>query len=404
MLSCFKRLGLGAAFFIAFLTTPSLHGQVTLRVALFPYLPDVAGDSLRTLRESIVQRFNAAHNNTIKLELRMDPRDDFYSVDTLQKWLTAPGSNRYDVVEIDAVLLDTLIKTNLIRPWQNVRSDNWFPGLENALTHMGWLYGIPHWLCSDFIITREPSVYRAATFDSLMAALEHSRPITAAVGGSWTLPALYLHAWVDSHGTAQMETAISTKLDSTAVQNLRRLVGKCLIYDRNPCLTGDDDWAGAIFASGTANTLIGYSERLTSVIQRGTDPNTLLLSALPLGNRNGQRLGDVPLLYVDALVLRNGCNLECQGAARTFATWLLNDTTYQFILQAQDAPAQPAVPRYLIPATSTAFDMPGVMGDRLFEHIRAAIRGGVPIPTGGLPGARRDMQRELLRLFGAPPQ
>jgi thiamine pyridinylase len=384
--------------------------KTILRVALFPHIPDPAGDALEALQDSIRTRFERA-NPSISLQMRrMEPRDaGFYSPDSLLAWLSE-GGGQYDVVEIDAVLLDTLARSDLIKPWQVQPSANWIPEALPALRHNDTLYGIPHWLCSDFVITRDSSVFRAATFNDLVNALElgssgsSPRPVTGFLRGSWVLPMLYLHAWTDTYGPGELEKAMIQGLDPTVVQNMRKLLSDCVIGTMNTCLDPSSslDATVSVFATGKADALLGYSERLTSIIQSGVAPSALLLSPLPLGPGDGAAgFGNQTLLYVDALVLRSGCNDQCLGAARAFANFLLSDPTYQLFLTSMDVPPNgpPAVPRYLIPATKTAFELPQVASDSLFAQMRRALPGAVAMPNAGLPGRRLKMQADLLRVL-----
>lgn len=366
-----------------------------LRVALFPYLPDVGKDTLAGMARRIEAEFEAA-NPGIDLQLRrMDPDDGaFYEPDSLAAWLTAPAGQGYDLVEVDAIMLGDLAGAGYLTPWATVDSSDWNNAALPALTHGGVLYGIPHWLCGDFILTRFPSVHAARTVDELQQALSQasSNPIklSGAVGGSWTLPALYLHAWGDTYGTSGIPGAISPNLDAAVVAEMEEVLDFCELGTVNTCLDKDvytPDSSVAIYASGRSDAFIGFSERLSAIRLAGGDVSQVRISAAPLGPRN------TPVLYVDALTLRRGCDSACQAASAAFARYLLDPQTYGWMLMSRDAPAS-APPRYLLPATWSAFAQ--VLHNPHFRDMLVAIQDGVPLPNSGFAANRKAMQRALL--------
>lgn len=370
--------------------------QTPLRVALFPYLPDTGRDTLAAMAQRIEAEFEAA-NPGIDLQLRrMDPDDGaFYEPDSLRAWLTAPAGQGYDVVEVDAIVLGDLAAAGYLTPWASADSSDWNNAALPALTYNGVLYGIPHWLCGDFILTRHPAVHAARTVDELQQALAQASAnqikLSGALGGSWTLPALYLHAWGDTHGTAGLSNAIGAALDPLVVREMEETLDFCELGPVNTCLAKDvytPDSSVAIYASGRSDAFLGFSERLTAIMMAGADGSQVRISPAPLGPNN------TPVLYVDALTLRSGCNAECQAAAAAFARYLLDPQTYGWMLMSQDA-RQPAPPRYLLPATWSAFGR--VLQDPHFRDMLVAIHGAVPLPNARFAANRRAMQAALLQ-------
>jgi ABC-type glycerol-3-phosphate transport system substrate-binding protein len=310
--------------------------QTTLRVALFPYLPDVGRDTLAAMAQRIEAEFEAA-NPGIDLQLRrMNPEDGaFYEPDSLRAWLTAPAGQGYDLVEVDAIMLGDLAGAGYLTPWAAVDSSDWNNAALPALMYEGVLYGIPHWLCGDFILTRAP-------------------------------------------------------LDPAVVAEMEETLDFCELGSVNTCLAKDTytpDSSVAMYASGRADAFLGFSERLTAIMMAGADGSQVRISPAPLGP------GNTPVLYVDALTLRRGCDAGCQAAAAAFAKYLLDPRTYGWILLSQDAP-QPAPPRYLLPATWSAFGP--VLADPHFRDMLVAIHGGVPLPNTGFAANRKTMQAALL--------
>ena len=100
----------------------------TLRVALFPYIPDSGGDKYSSLLRSIKAGFEKQYP-TIELVLRpLDQSDDFYDFDTLSRWLTSKDQEAYDLVEVDTVILGDLVTAGLISAWPDPPgSSDWHP-------------------------------------------------------------------------------------------------------------------------------------------------------------------------------------------------------------------------------------------------------------------------------------
>jgi thiamine pyridinylase len=390
---CFRFLLTALLAGAALCGTPAL-AQTPLRVALFPYLPDTGGDTLGSMTRRIEMEFEAA-NPGIDLQLRrMDPDDGaFYEPDSLRAWLTAPAGQGYDLVEVDAIMLGDLAAAGYLTPWASADSSDWNNAALPALMHEGVLYGIPHWLCGDFILTRFPAVHAARTVDELQQALAQSSAnqvkLSGALGGSWTLPALYLHAWGDTYGTGGMPGAIGTSLDPRVLAEMEETLDFCELGAVNTCLSRDvhaPDSSVAMYASGRSDAFLGFSERLTAILMAGGDGSQVRISPAPLGPRN------TPVLYVDALTLRSGCDAGCQAAAAAFARYLLDPQTYGWMLMSRDAPGQ-AHPRYLLPATWSAFGQ--VLGDVHFRDMLVAIHGAVPLPNTNFATNRKAMQAAL---------
>jgi thiamine pyridinylase len=59
--------------------------KTTLRVNLFPYLPDAASDRLHRMAARIKSKFEK-QNPSINLEVTLDENNDFYSLENYRDW------------------------------------------------------------------------------------------------------------------------------------------------------------------------------------------------------------------------------------------------------------------------------------------------------------------------------
>lgn len=379
---------------------PTQPEKISLYVALFPYLPDAANDKFKELARRIEEEFEL-ENPSIDLVLRpLNPiDDDFYDFDTLSGWLTTPiPSGGYHIVEVDAVLLGDLASKGVIAPWTMVpQEEDWHPASSAAVRINDKVYGVPHWLCSYFIFSRDASVAEAKTIKDLLAAyksMDSGKPLLAGnLLGSWDLPAEYLDAWADTYGRQKLDQAISPVLDQAVVDGLKHFAQACMTGEKNPCLDGTykdaPESAAKQFAATGAHSLFGYSERLHFVMKGGARPEDMKIASAPLGQ------GSHPLVFVDALVLRRDCDAICQKGARAFAMYMNSPKTHEWIGMSRDAGAG-AVPRYLLPATRSAFRTDGLRSDPHYQQFEAEIRHAAAYPNTGLLQQRKVMRDRIL--------
>jgi thiamine pyridinylase len=378
--------------------TPTPKTQ--LRVALFPYIPDVADDNNATLLARIEREFESK-NPTVDLILRpLDKvNDDFYDPGTLKNWLTTePANGGYDLVEVDTVLLGLLVSDKLVAQWSTAPPmSDWHPAGRSASSVNGSLYGVPHWLCGHFIFSRDKRVVKVKNVTALLAALDKTNPnVTNLAGdliGSWNLSALYLDAWADTHGPDGVASAVTPVLDQAVMGPFRLFSKQCEAGGKNPCIDGafhDNDLSAQQFTEGKADAFLGYSERLNYMMRHGGKPSEIKIESAPLGE------GKRPILFVDAFVLRRDCGASCQDAASRFAAYMNAPETQEWVLMGRDKNTD-AVPRYLLPATDSAFKAPLVSRNEYFKTLRKEIKGGAPFPVSGLPAAKGDMRDAILK-------
>jgi thiamine pyridinylase len=119
------------------------------------------------------------------------------------------------------------------------------------------------------------------------------------------------------------------------------------------------------------------------------------IASAPIGK------GKNPVLFVDTLVKRKDCNAQCEDAATKFALYLNLPTTQEWILMSRDSNKQ-ATPRYLIPATKSAFKQNLVSKDKYYKKIESEIKNGVAYPNTGLPAIRSKMRDAILAELKKP--
>ncbi len=387
-------------------TPPEPRERVLLRVPLYSYIPDAAGDRFQALSARLEAEFEQLHPD---VDLVVNPpcfQDDLYDPLQLASSLLGEGTCPYELVETDNSLLGELVATGAVRPWGTLpEGPRWHPAGIATSTFQGQLYGVPHWLCSHYIISRDEAVSRARTVDELLGALTAldtpAVDLAANLLGSWNLPSLYLDAWADTHGPAEVQSAVTAgHYDAGVLVGMKRLAQRCATPSGNPCIDGtydDEANAGApdtLLARGQADATLGFSERLHGILRQlpaGAPASALRISPAPLGQ------GNQPLLFTDSFFLSTRCTGPCEQAARDFVAYMTRASTYQWIVLAEDMPAAGRVPRYLMPANLDVYALPGVAGDPFYTVIEAATRTAAPFPNHGLLNIRRQMRDEVLR-------
>lgn len=365
--------------------------KTTLRVNLYPYLPDAANDKLQGMAVRIKKEFEQ-RNPSVTLEVKLSSADDnnFYDLASYREWV-----KQFDVIEPDSIFLTDLVAENLIEDWGAIPEGNWQPPARNAAKVNGKVYAIPHWLCGFFLFSRDAKIAKARNLEELVAVLEATHDNVPEIAGnlvsSWGTPALYLDSWEDNHAPADPKQAISTTLDLETIACLKKFSKQCNWEGGNPCLEKkykDNNVAQTRFAKKEVETAFGYSESLFEILKVVPHDKSIILCPLILGK------GDHPLLFMDGFVLSKGRSPEVKAAAIKFARYMQDPKTYAWMVLSQDVPGAPG--RYLIPATKSAIKSEPLKSDPYYRVIQRAISLSLNFPNSGLPEMHTPMADAIL--------
>jgi thiamine pyridinylase len=117
-----------------------------LRVGIYPFVPESADIKLK-----IAQEFEKGHED---VRLEFADLGDYYNGGLLD----ALSAKKVDVAEVDTVFLQDLVQNKLIEaiPRDRLPSDTDFLSLASrAATFKGQLFGVPHWICGNFLFFRK---------------------------------------------------------------------------------------------------------------------------------------------------------------------------------------------------------------------------------------------------------
>lgn len=360
-----------------------------LRVSLYPWVPNA-----ESLVKWIEADFESRHRD-IDLVIRPLRRSEeeegnpeyigdlAYEIDKAVDALTKDIPDSQHLVEIDTMILGSLIEQGAVSPF-GIPDVNFHPAAIDAVTWKGTVYGVPHWTCGYFVISENESIRRAGNVDELLSTLEFMGTervdLVGDLDGSWDSVMVYLDAFRDTYPDRDMTKEVSkTDLDPIVAASLRAIGESCSREGQSFCGTDGVD----LFASGGADALIGYSERLNSIFAKaGKTLSDLHLASAALGG------GDEPTLFTDALVLSPRCSTTaCRIASQKFAAYYVSNEVFEVLLMGGDT-GTPSIPRYLLPSTTSSFDFGKVANDPLYRELKVEIVGARPYPNSGVPEAR----------------
>lgn len=363
------------------------NNRFQLRVSLYPWVPEA--ESLVQWIETDFESKNSGIDLVIRpLEKSYDWKPEYvgdlaYEIDKAVAALTTKGEDSQHLVEVDTMILGALAKRGAVAPF-GLANPNFLAAATEAVTWKGKTYGVPHWTCGYFVISEASSIRGADNVNEFLLSLKSANTkrvdLVGDLDGSWDSVMVYLDAFRDTYPFRSLEKALSqTELDSAAVASLRATGTACSKDGKSLCGSDGVD----LFATGGADALVGYSERLNPILAHPKRKvSKLYIASATLGG------GDKPTLFTDALVMSPSCsNRQCQEAARRFASYYVSDKVFEVVLMSLDVGAS-ATPRYLLPSTKTAFDFGKVRTDQLYKQLKTEIEDAKPYPNSGVPEAR----------------
>jgi hypothetical protein len=192
--------------------------------------------------------------------------------------------------------------------------------------------------------------------------------------------------------------AVSTNLDPEVIRQLREFAKQGESNGSNPCLDGTYKKQGSaaiLFASRQATAAFGYSETLFEILRTAPNDESVMIHSLNIGKV------EYPLLFMDGFVWRKGLPGAKREAALHFVRYMEDPNTYRWILMSEDI-KEPRVPRYLIPAMGSAFQIEPIKSNRYYKLILAAVQEAQPFPNAKIPDLHDDMSAGILAELARP--
>lgn len=389
-------LAVAAVVFSASAGCAAQNQRTVLRV--IPY-PDIPGD-FDTMLAIVEAGFEAQHPD-IDLELVRADVSDVYDLGYLAKVLTADtGRDGVHIVESDTIMMGDLALAGILRP-QTFSMADWHPLIVQATTVNGVRYGVPHWLCGNFLITRDAQLAGSQGVEDMYRRIREIKPQGPWLAGNYAgnsyLVLYYTQAWGENRpGTYDLQPAITGPIDNGAVGTLSVATALCGENGANPCVDGTyyNDFS-PIFertVRGEYAALQGFSESMWYMAQYGAIPEQWYVAPLPVGkvNRN--------VLLGDAYIARKDMDAATATAAEKFYAFMMQDATYRDIIFSGGSRGGVPVPRYLAPARLGIFDLPELRADTYYRRIFAAMTtpGGTNYPNLYVPENRDRIYEQVM--------
>ena len=376
--------------------------NIVLKVALYPYLPDSAGDNYQSLLQFITIEFKKVYPNITLLIRPIDYNDDFYNLEVLTKWLKSDGSG-YDVVEVDTELLGDLVNAGLITPQFDMSQSHpdWHSAAATAVQFNQAVYGFPHYMCAFFLFTRDEKAAAVATIEQLIHVLgstpTNNYRLVGNLASSWDFPSMWINSYQNSIVSVTDSVAFALhSYTNNSFKTMAKLAGLCdRIGEMNHCLDGtfsanNYEMPALLFVRNQTAAMFDYSERLVFVLKNGSldDYNNVKMIPLPTGNVRNQ-----PVFFSDAFVFRRNMSDDVLEAARLFADFMGTPRMQAAVVGSGDSPG--SIPRYLLPMSISAYDEPLLANNRFYQmYFRNLV--GIPYPTVGLYNTRLQLQAAIL--------
>ncbi len=348
-----------------------------LRLALYPFVPQKA-EMLLSLKE----KFESTHT---EINLQFVDLPGYYEG---QLWSTLTNQPpNVDVVEVDTVFLRDLVDSHLIQelPSGTLQPSDFLPVAQKACVLDNNTYGVPHWVCGNFLFFHadDPDAARFRSVNSLAGLekvvgrpLSWSEALLLSLNGKSTLGEEYLDAVLDIYETPS-EALRHTDPKAPSQEAVKAINRLALLTPGTICASDKHHNYGQFFARSFAQrksrVFIGYSEELNNVVDeflhgvpdgepsvgkiRFTWSDTLSDYAV----EGDADIGAIPapfsdhpthmLAWVDVLALRTGLSGQSREDALEFIRFFNSEGFMLSLL----VPSFGEAPRYLMPARASVF-------------------------------------------------
>lgn len=344
-----------------------------LNALLYSSIPTDPKAGYTPLVQWLTQTYQNQHPD-ILLNLVLDPDiDSGYDFNNMQKLLDSEG---VDVAELDTVFLKFLADSHSILPLSIDSSDAW-PVAKQAVAVGGQTYGIPSWLCSDFLFSLKPddSIVTYDQLRSFFGSGGQGHTLEADLDGKWTIPALYIQAYTQMHHSMSASDAATKPIDAAVVARMTQVGRWCERDGSNPCIdntfhNGTDGTVEQHFNDDHALGDIGFSERSFFLSYYAKSEASLHLVPFPWGGS----ADTAHLVYVDAFVVNaHTCKATpCKDDAIQLARFVTApDTKKQIVFSKDLGGKSPA--RHLLPASQAFYRDAEVSKDPIYSQVRATF-------------------------------
>lgn len=371
------------------------NGQQTrvLNASLYPYIPNPPNATFDKLIAHVIATYQQ-QNPQVLLSVVMNQQVNIYSFSELPKLLGAQGFN---VMELDTVMLGYLVSHNLINP-AHIAGDQPWPAALAGSTYDNQLWGVPSWMCSNFIFSSYalPQITNLSQLLKFLNSLSSEQPKLAAdFDGSWNIPSMYINGYVQTYGYGNIGNAMRMPPDPTVINNLVKLTETCAFNGTNNCINNyyhnqPSGTTEALFAKGVVGNVMGFSEQ-SFYINWNKWPYTLFVVTAPFGQFQK------PLLYNDAFVTsRTTCALgtNCASDAQALSTLMTSTAMKDYIVMSQDMTSGSPW-RTLLVATQPFYQRSKIKNNWLYRQFIKVFANGEAYPNNFTSASQTAIYKQV---------
>jgi hypothetical protein len=158
-------------------------------------------------------------------------------------------------------------------------------------------------MCSEFLFSTGSDLPGVKTFPDLQSYMAKTaaghRALVGDLYGTWTIPAAYIQAFVQSHTAATAADAAAAPIDLNVIARIAKFGTYCASSGADPCIdstfhNGADGAVEQAFDAGYAANSIGFSERSFFLELYQQAPASLALVAMLGGTSRERRNSPIP--------------------------------------------------------------------------------------------------------------
>jgi len=349
--------------------------QQTFSVLLAPYIPTYPYGDFSLMLKRIVTEFQTQYPTiSLNLVISKQPQYDIYTHQNLPRLLNRQG---FDAIETDMMLLPFMVENNLILPYK-ITTEKFWPAAVSAVTYEHKTYGVPSWMCLEFIFSHDQKIQNINSLEQLVAFLNttsnaHFPALIGDFSGqyTWTLGPLYFNIYTANHETDKNKITNQTPEYST-IANLLTLTDQCNANNNNKCTNNyyhnlDEGELPKLFAQQKNTAYLGFTEHAFYI--RLFDQRPFFAIPVPWGKKIN------PLAYTDAYVVNKyRCNNpKCLMAFKNFTDYMNSYPTRKWIVYSEDLPPN-LPPRHLFPAIKEFYaHLSPTLNDGIYEEFMKII-------------------------------
>ena len=368
-----------------------------LHVSLYPYIPEPEAAALE-----LKQGFERLHPDVI-VDMTFNP--NYYDPNPAAKGVLYEDA---DIHEIDVVFMRDFLALHRLQPPRIAGLDPLEPLANDAATYGGVLWAVPQWMCTDFLIYRsdETALGATHTLNGLEAALGPGHGLLLDMSGQGQLGELYLSMLL-ADGDQAPDAALAHGApapDAATIARFRRILAlEPAGLGRNPAYGRIESFYARQFARRAGSAFVGYSEMTHEVLDETTTSclqqdrcvtaDQIRVAAFPFVDGKLR-----PTVWVDMFAIDAKVRGRTLTDARDFIRYAVSLSAYRSLL----IPQAGDTPRYLLPATRTAFDDADLQhAAPLYPQFRSIMEQGAVVTT---PHLNATLHAAAIRLDAALPR